>query len=37
MLKTLGLNAVGLPGRSIAEATALASAHGFDAITFDIR
>ena len=37
MLKTLGLHAIGLPGRSIPEAIEMASRHGFDAITFDIR
>jgi sugar phosphate isomerase/epimerase len=37
MLKTLGLHAIGLPGRSIPAAINMASEAGFDAITFDIR
>jgi sugar phosphate isomerase/epimerase len=37
MLKTLGLNAIGILGRTIPEAIDMARAGGFDAITFDIR
>lgn len=37
MLKTLGLHAIGIPGRPIPDAIETAAAAGFDAITFDIR
>lgn len=37
MLNTLGLHAIGLPGRAIPDAIDLARRFGFDAITFDIR